>query len=441
MTNNENSTALDPFGFPTRWSIHTRREIRRVTRALDALPAADRARLDDGRIAADAAVTGPPGPTVTTPRRVVLALPFPIETGGMRVQVELAGMLRREGAEVHVRQVRGDDCLSDRYDHHGFASRAAVGDPRRLAEALRELAPATILAGCWIDYFAALESGAGPVIGYSAGEPTLKETAPFDADFLEFALRVHRLPVTLWAGSKFMRDIFRDRFGRAAELISVPIAEQMFDRVATPPAQPPFRIVLVGPEHLTTKGIPGALRALAPLRQEGFAVVWVSPNPPSTELAELVDEVHVGLDATGVASVISSCHGLVFPSRLEGLGNPPLEAMALGVPSVLCPNGGSEEYALPERNCLQVPYADADRLRDAVRRLRDEPDLVARIREAGLGTADRYRPATVHRTVGEFMRRRFDALPSVPLGGGHEAVDLGGDVRDVPSAQVGVDRQ
>lgn len=409
---------LDQFGFPARWSVHTRREIRRVTRALDGLSPVDRARLDAGRRAADEVVADRPGRNRTgSLGRVVLVLPFPIQTGGMRVQVHLARMLGEEGAEVHVRQVRGDDCLDAKYDECGFAGRAPVGDPRRLADALRELAPATLLVGCWIDYFAALESSAGPVIGYSAGEPTLKETAPFDAAFVEFAFRVHQLPVTLWAGSRFMQNVFRDRFHRAAKSISVPIAGEMFGRNFTAPPQPPFRVILIGPENLVTKGIPGALRALAPLRQDGFHVVWVSPQPPSAELAALVDEVHVGLNAEGVAAAIGSCHALVFPSRIEGLGNPPLEAMALGVPSVLCPNGGSEEYALPERNCLQVPYDDAENLRTAVRRLRDEPALAARIRETGRVTADRYRPENVHRTVREFMLDTVDELPFVPLTG------------------------
>ncbi|WP_024806320.1 glycosyltransferase family 4 protein [Nocardia sp. BMG51109] len=420
--NQDRPPVLDRFGFPARWQVHTRREIRRVTRALDALPAADHARLDDGRCAAEALAAGKARPTtdsVPVPnRRVVLVLPFPIQTGGMRVQLQLAKMMRDEGAEVHVRQVRGDDCVAGRYDDLGFTSRVPLADPRHLAAALRDLAPATLLVGCWIDYFAAVESGAGPVIGYSAGEPTLRaEPAGFDRSFLDFAYRMHQLPVTLWAGSRSVRNIFRDRFHRTAELISVPIAREMFDRDFAAPPQPPFRVVVVGPEHITTKGIPGALRALMPLRQQGFHIVWISPQAPSESLAHTVDEVHTGLNAEGVAATLASGHALVFPSSVEGLGNPPLEAMALGVPAVLCANGGSAEYAVPEMNCVQVPFGDAEALRAAVCRLRDDPALADRLRTAGRHTAERYRPENIHRTVGEFMAAKFDGLPFVPLGG------------------------
>ncbi|MBP2471929.1 glycosyltransferase involved in cell wall biosynthesis [Crossiella equi] len=420
MTTEQKSTAvLDQFGFPARWSVHTRREIRRVDRALAAMPPEVRARLEEGRRAADALVLKQDAGGSSSgglARRVVLVLPFPITTGGMRVQVELGRMLAASGAEVHVRQVRGVDCTDAKYDACGFASREPVGDPRRLPKVLRELAPATLLMGCWIDYFAGVESGAGPVIGYSAGEPTLKETAGFDAAFVEFAHRMHQLPVTLWSGSHFIEGIFRQRFGRESQFISVPIAGEMFGRDFTAPARPPFRVILIGPEHHSTKGVPGALAALDPLRHNGVEVVWVSPEPPTAERAALADEVHVGLNAEGVAAAIGSCHALVFPSRLEGLGNPPLEAMALGVPSVLCPNGGSQEYAVPGENCLQVPYGDAEALRAAVSRLRDEPELVSRIVGQGRETAERYRPATIHRAVTAFLATRFDDLPFVPLG-------------------------
>lgn len=410
---------VDTFGFPISWSIQTRREIRRFDDFLRAVPTAVRERWDRARSEADAAVRDLPTPPEKTSRdrlarqRVTVAIPFPIQTGGMRVQMQLAKMMAAEGAEVHVRQVRGDDCTDDVYADFGLASREPVGGPDRLVTSLRKTGPSTLLAGCWIDYPRAFEAGIGPVLGYSAGEPTLKEDAPFDERLLSFRIAAHRLPITLIAGSQFIHSVYRERFGRDSLSLSVPIAEEIFAFKPGPtPGPSKFRVVIVGPEHLTTKGIPGALRALQPLRSDGVQIVWISSVHPSEQSTHLVDEFHVGLDATRVAEVVSSCHALVFPSRLEGLGNPPLEAMALGVPSILCPNGGSSEYAIDEENCLLVPYGRAEPLRTAVCRLRDDADLVTRLRGAGKITAKRYHPATVRQALTGFLASRAATLPS-----------------------------
>lgn len=427
--------ALDRFGFPVLWSVQARRELRRVAREFASMPASALARLDAGRRAADAAVGDRPPPAPTGPlaatraaRRVVLALPLPIDTGGMRVLVDFADALGRAGIEVHLRQVRGDDCTEERYAGLRVASRLALGGPEHLGPALRELAPAILLMGGWMDYFAAVESGAGPVVGYSAGEAVLYDTAPFDRDLTAFVDRMHRLPVTLLAGSRYVQRIYRERFRRESFMVSVPIGREMFEagpRREQPP--PPFRVLVIGPEHNEIKGIPGALEALAALRPEGFRVVWISPGAPSAERAALADEVLVNLDARQVAGTIAASHALVFPSTVEGLGNPPLEAMALGVPPVLCPNQGSAEYARPEENCLLVPPGDAAALRAAVWRLREEPGLASRLGRDGVRTADAYRPERVHAALVRFLCEHGPLLPDTGGIGARDSNDEKGN--------------
>jgi glycosyltransferase involved in cell wall biosynthesis len=394
------------------------------------MPPSARALLDAGRRAADAVVgdrppspAGMPAAAPEAAQRVVLVLPLPIDTGGMRVLVDFADVLGRAGLEVHLRQVRGNDCTDGRYRSLSLASRLPLGGPQHLSHALRALAPAILLVGGWMDYFTAVESGAGPVLGYSAGEAVLYDTAPFDPDLVAFVDRMHRLPVTLLAGSRYVQQIYRERFGRESFLVSVPIAREMFETRRPPaPSPPPFRILVIGPEHNQIKGIPGALEALSALRGDGFRVVWVSPGAPSARLAALADEVLIDLDATQVAETIAASHVLVFPSSAEGLGNPPLEAMALGVPSVLCPNRGSGEYARPGENCLMVPHGDAESLRAAVRRLRQDPELASRIGRNGVLAADAYRPERVHGSLVRFLRERGPMLPCVSGSiNGHES--------------------
>jgi glycosyltransferase involved in cell wall biosynthesis len=72
---------------------------------------------------------------------------------------------------------------------------------------------------------------------------------------------------------------------------------------------------------------------------------------------------------------------LVYPSRYEGFGLPPLEAMACGCPVIV-----SRSASLPEVCGDAALYVDADdhqQLANAIRRVMCEPDLTARLRQLG----------------------------------------------------------
>ena len=90
-----------------------------------------------------------------------------------------------------------------------------------------------------------------------------------------------------------------------------------------------------------------------------------------------------------MAEFYRGCDGFVFTSEIEGFGLPPLEAMACGVPVLTTDCGGVREYA-NDQNAMIVPPKDAAALTDAIRRLINDANLRAKLRAAGLQTAQRY---------------------------------------------------
>ncbi len=60
-----------------------------------------------------------------------------------------------------------------------------------------------------------------------------------------------------------------------------------------------------------------------------------------------------------------------------------LEAMAAARPVVATPVGGTPELVVDGETGLLVPAGDVDALADALRRLLDDPELAARMGEAG----------------------------------------------------------
>jgi glycosyltransferase involved in cell wall biosynthesis len=103
---------------------------------------------------------------------------------------------------------------------------------------------------------------------------------------------------------------------------------------------------------------------------------------------------------------------VLFPAQWEEpWGLVPLEAMAVGRPVVASGTGGSAEYLRHEENALiYSPRDSAAALADAVKRLADDADLRARVRQGGLPTAAkfserRYNEA-IERALEEAVRAR-----------------------------------
>lgn len=85
----------------------------------------------------------------------------------------------------------------------------------------------------------------------------------------------------------------------------------------------------------------------------------------------------------------------VSASWSEGLGYPPLEAMACGTPVVLTDSVGVRDYALHEKNCLMVAPRDAAAIAAAVQRLLTDNELAVSLSIAGRETARGYEWADV----------------------------------------------
>jgi len=86
----------------------------------------------------------------------------------------------------------------------------------------------------------------------------------------------------------------------------------------------------------------------------------------------------------------NSCDIFVFPSRKEGFGMPPMEAMACARAVVTTRVGAVADYAVEGETALVCPPGDPDCLARSIGRLIDDPALRRRIARAG------YRHVTRH---------------------------------------------
>ena len=144
------------------------------------------------------------------------------------------------------------------------------------------------------------------------------------------------------------------------------------------------------------KGVDLAVAALAQLPGHRLTVAGGGDDRIAARLREqaaalgLADRVTL-LGPVGrerVASLIAEHDAVLFPVRWsEPFGLVPLEAMAQGRPVVATGGGGQDEYLRDGDNALVVPHEDPPAIAAAVRRLAADPDLRARLRRGGRGTA------------------------------------------------------
>ena len=162
----------------------------------------------------------------------------------------------------------------------------------------------------------------------------------------------------------------------------------------------PGRYLLsVGSDH-PRKDLPTLLRAFARLAADDPDLLLVKVGEPGDGEAPFGERTRAEIAALGLGRRVlltgavgrddlvawyAGATALVMPSRAEGFGLPPLEAMACGAPVVVSSAG-----ALPEvvgDAGLVVPPGDPDALAAALRRLLADPALAASLRGRGLARA------------------------------------------------------
>ena len=105
-----------------------------------------------------------------------------------------------------------------------------------------------------------------------------------------------------------------------------------------------------------------------------FRVCVVTKAPIQIETT-VPHEHYVAPDDATLGELYRSAGMFVSTAWYEGLGLPPLEAMACGVPVVLTDQRGCRDYAIDGENCLKVPIQRPDVVAEAISRLLADRNL------------------------------------------------------------------
>lgn len=238
------------------------------------------------------------------------------------------------------------------------------------------------------------------------GEPLISAPNARDRALLALDRRGIRRAAACIAVSDHTRTQVVEHLGVPADRVAVVYAGIDHDRfrpVAGRPLDDPY-VLFVGSEQ-PRKDLPTLLAAFAVLKRDPafgrlrLAKVGAAGHPEAPFRAptlRAIDELRLERDVVLAGRVAddelprwySAAACLVLPSRHEGFGLPPVEAMACGCPVIVSSAGALPEVAGDA--ALVVPPRDPPALADAMRSVLSDPARAARLRRRGLRHAARF---------------------------------------------------
>lgn len=212
-----------------------------------------------------------------------------------------------------------------------------------------------------------------------------REDAPFEALGAEMVLS---LPAAFIVVAPWMRELlFELRPDVGCAVVPNGIDKAIFTAPArTAERTGPLRVLIEGQPDLWFKGVQSAVSAVAQM-SEPAEVTLLAPSLGDYAPGPAVARVVGGLDAAGVAAVYRETDVILKLSRVESLGLAPLEAFHAGVPCVVTPYTGHEEYVVHGVNGLVVGFDDVPATSRALDLLARDRVLLDRLSHGASETA------------------------------------------------------
>ena len=178
----------------------------------------------------------------------------------------------------------------------------------------------------------------------------------------------YALPLRKTVISSWLKDIMKERFASAAETLVTPVDPELFHPVEGARSDDALRVLMLHHDY-PWKGVREGLEAVAAVKVRHPEVLLVGFGVKRPREAVSYDEFHENLPQERLAWLYSRCPVYLCPSWDEGLGMPPMEAMACGAALVTFDNGGCRDYATDGETALVAPRRDVAALAQALERM------------------------------------------------------------------------
>ncbi len=202
-----------------------------------------------------------------------------------------------------------------------------------------------------------------------------------------------RMPRVVVVSQNSIEDIHKDMgvsYDRM-RLVPVGVDPELFKPLAGVTRRP-GRLITTASADVALKGLAYLLEAVAKLRTERDVTLTIIGKPREGASNDLIDKLglrpHIefvsGVSDERIVELYAEAEMAVVPSLYEGFSLPAIEAMSTGICLVATDGGALPEVTgKDDDTVLQARAGDVDSLVAAIRRGLDDPELRARIGEAG----------------------------------------------------------
>ena len=307
---------------------------------------------------------------------------------GMRVCFLLPGLRPSGGVAValaHAETLRAAHGVDAELVLMSEDGEAAAGVPVRSFRDVRALTY-DVAIGTWWQTAAPLFSLAAArraMLLQSFEQRFYDRDAPFERLSAEATLA---LPLAQIAVAPWLRDVLTElRPDALCRVVPPGIDKGVF---AGPPRRRgdgPLEVLIEGQPTLPFKGVREAVAAVRAMREPVHTTLVALDAGAAGDVG--VDRVAGGLDAAAMAALYRESDVLLKLSRVEGLGLAPVEGFHCGLPCVVTPFTGHEEYARHGENAIVTGLDDVPGTAGWLDLLARDRELLARLSAGALATA------------------------------------------------------
>lgn len=317
---------------------------------------------------------------------VVFVVPTLNLSGGMRVILQHAKLLKEQGADVLI-YVDSDDPIQEmEFDGHLLS---VVGTREVSFKAHAH----TMIATLW--------TTVDRVISQSRVSRKVYLVQNYEVDFYEAAgiSQKQAASATYLMGkdieyltiSKWCQNWLKDIYDVDAKYLPNGIDREKFSpvRASSIDFENEIHVLVEGNSDDEYKNVDESMQIVSLLKQRyGKKIVchYLAYRAQPKDNYE-VDHIHFQIPFDEVGKIYSQCSLLIKSSSVESFSYPPLEMMATGGLVIVGRNGGNQEYAIHEENCMVYSIGDLDEALDNFDAVMGSPRLRLKLVEGGKQTA------------------------------------------------------